>query len=216
LVRGAPQLPKEYAVDLTNPVGGNGNRGPKPPQPSQIHISDQVPSLPLRKLLDSEEESQKGKRPKTVKTKKKGKTRRRLKKSLRKSKTPSSNDSRDVTESSDDEIAIGFDLDTAQSFPGNRAALTAAFLAAEKEGQVQRSLSRALELELQRLDTHIQAPHPLDAPKSSNDEGRSKVSDVSSISSDSGEESLHVSDDASQKIDAKNSEEETEIEEISS
>ncbi len=57
-------------------------------------------------------------------------------------------------ESSDSDIEIGFDLDAVQSYSGKKAAIAAARLTAAREEQIQRSLSRALEFELERLDDH--------------------------------------------------------------
>lgn len=57
-------------------------------------------------------------------------------------------------DSEEEEVQIGFDLDSTRSVPQNQIALKAAILATERESQVQKSLSKALEFELQRLDTH--------------------------------------------------------------
>ncbi len=154
LVRGAPQLPKKYSVDLNyNFVRNPQGQGPKPPQPTQIYIGSQRLSgsaiSPLKKIL--EEDSQKKSKKEKAKAKlKRGTT--YFRRGRASSGTSVANTVSNASE--DEEVAIGFDLDSVQSYTGNKAALAAAQLAAEREGQVQRSLSRALEFELQRLDTH--------------------------------------------------------------
>jgi len=147
LVRGAPQLPKEYSVDLTYKFSGEG--GPRPPQPTQIHIDSQKidGSGILKKLLDEG-----GSKKKALK---------RRATYWRKSK-PSSGSSTGTSRSdSEEEISIHIDLDTTQSYLNNQAALTAAKMAVQRQNQEQKSFSRALDFELKRLDTHVQSPSPL-------------------------------------------------------
>lgn len=134
LVRGAPQLPKEYAVYLTYKF-----KGPTPPSPTQIQIPSDT--SPLRKLLDDESSGARDK----------------IKRWTKRSSLEDG-----------EEIEIGFDLDSTPA-PKNKAALKAALLTAEREGQVQKSLSRAIEFELQRLDTHVESEDSTDDELSNSD-----------------------------------------------
>ena len=193
LVRRSPTLPKKYDAELTYEViRPDKIRLPTPPRPDDIRLSSRTRSRlsekitgDLRRLmtdsgdeLDSESES--NPKPKTKSKIKLPKPKAKKSKAPRKhsysddeSATGSALEALDHvfavendhdTSDEEHEVCIAFDLDSAGCYNTTTAALAAARLAVHRDEQIQTSLQRALNFELQRLEGHSRTP-PEPRPK---------------------------------------------------